>query len=125
MCGNSKGPKGSQPGKVHEALDFNVVVGADVAYGTSQQGGPFHFMHFIDEATVYHVGAPSARQVENQIQTFLNAWWSGEDPCHKLSPEQCLLKLESCLVPWLQTQMPAAIAQLKARYRKEFASKKT
>eukprot|EP00435_Cladocopium_sp_Y103_P035397 s1051_g9.t1 len=79
-----KGPRGTQPGRIHEALDFNNVVGADGAYWTNRHGRVFHFMHFIDEATLYHVGALSARKVEDQIQTFLNTWVQWAGPCQVL-----------------------------------------
>ena len=76
--------KGSQPGRIHDARDFNDVVGADGAYWTNSKGRTFHFMHFIDEATLYHVGALCARKVEDQIEAFLDSWvhWAG--PCKTL-----------------------------------------
>lgn len=64
------GPKLSQPGKIHPNLDFNDVVGADGAYWRNKSGKVFHFMHFIDESTLFHVGGLSERKVENQIQTY-------------------------------------------------------
>ncbi|CAL1130953.1 unnamed protein product [Cladocopium goreaui] len=76
--------KRSQPSRIHEALDFNDVVGADGAYWTNKNGKTFHFMHFIDEATLYHVGSLSARKVEDQVQTFLNTWVQWAGPCRTL-----------------------------------------
>jgi len=64
-----RGPKGTQPGKIHEALDFNDVVGAHGASWTNQRGTTFHFMHFNDEAT---------------LQTFLNTWVQWAGPCQVL-----------------------------------------
>ena len=61
-------PKLSQPSRIHDDLDFNDVVGADGAYWTSSQGKVFHFMHFVDEATLFHVGAPSGRNFDEQVQ---------------------------------------------------------
>eukprot|EP00435_Cladocopium_sp_Y103_P011864 s3531_g3.t1 len=74
-------PKLSQPGKIHDHLDFNDVVGADGAYWKNKHGRVFHFMHFIDEATLFHVGVLAERKVENQIQAYQEAWvhWAG--PC--------------------------------------------
>ena len=77
-------PKKSQPGKIHDDRDFNDLVGADGAYWTNASGKTFHFMHFIDEATLYHVGGLSARKVEDQIQTFLNIWVQWAGPCKTL-----------------------------------------
>ena len=76
--------KRSQPSRIHEALDFNDVVGADGAYWTNKKGKTFHFMHFIDEATLYHVGALSSRKVESQIETFLSTWVQWAGPCRTL-----------------------------------------
>ena len=74
-------PKLSQPSRIHENLDFNDVVGADGAYWTNAQGKTFHFMHFIDESTLYHLGAVCARKVEDQIRVFLQAWVQWAGPC--------------------------------------------
>ena len=46
--------KRSQPSRIHEALDFNDVVGADGAYWTNKNGKTFHFMHFIDEFPILY-----------------------------------------------------------------------
>eukprot|EP00435_Cladocopium_sp_Y103_P048495 s2024_g14.t1 len=77
-------PKLSQPGRIHVDLDFNDVVGADGAYWKNKNGRVFHFMHFIDEATLYHVGALSERKVENQIQVFQESWVQWAGPCKTL-----------------------------------------
>eukprot|EP00435_Cladocopium_sp_Y103_P042279 s1426_g11.t1 len=77
-------PKLSQPGRIHVDLDFNDVVGADGAYWKNKVGRVFHFMHFIDEATLYHVGALSERKVENQIQVFQETWVQWAGPCRTL-----------------------------------------
>eukprot|EP00435_Cladocopium_sp_Y103_P025644 s3158_g6.t1 len=77
-------PKLPQPSRIHEALDFNDLVGADGAYWTNASGKTFHFTHFIDEATLYHVGAVSARKVEDQIRVFLQAWVQWAGPCQTL-----------------------------------------
>eukprot|EP00435_Cladocopium_sp_Y103_P022581 s1765_g5.t1 len=77
-------PKLSQPSRIHDALDFNDVVGADGAYWTNSTGKTFHFMHFIDESTLYHVGAVSARKVEDQIRVFLQSWVQWAGPCQTL-----------------------------------------
>ena len=77
-------PKKSQPGRIHDDLDFNDNVGADGAYWTNSSGRTFHFMHCIDELTLYQVGSLSARKVEDQIQTFLNSWVQWAGPCKTL-----------------------------------------
>ena len=81
-------PKLAQPGRIHSDLDFNDVVGADGAYWRNRSGKVFHFMHFIDEATLFHVGAVSERKVESQIQTYQETWvqWAGPSRLLYLDP---------------------------------------
>ena len=78
------GPKKSQPGRIHPDLDFNDVVGGDGAYWTSGKGQKYHFMHFIDEATLYHVGVSSGRHFEEQVKAFETAWTQWAGPCRLL-----------------------------------------
>ena len=77
-------PRLSQPGRIHPARDFNDVVGADGAYWTNRHGKVFHFMHFIDEATLYHVGSRCSRKTEDQIQSFVTNWLQWAGPCQTL-----------------------------------------
>lgn len=84
-CLESQGkPKLSQPSRIHGNLDFNDVVGCDGAYWTSSGGVQYHFMHLIDEATMYHVGVPSDRHFEAQVQAFETAWTQWAGPCRLL-----------------------------------------
>ena len=77
-------PKLSHPSTIHGDLDFNDVVGADGVYWKSKLGQTYHFMHFIDESTLFHVGAPSGRTVEEQIRTFEDTWLHWAGPCKTL-----------------------------------------
>ena len=63
-------PNLAHPGTIHGDLDFNDVVGADGAYWKSSLGETYHFMHFIDEGTLFHLGQLSGRTTEEQISTF-------------------------------------------------------
>ena len=74
-------PKLSQPSRIHENLDFNDVIGGDGAYWTSAQGKVYHFMHFIDEATLFHVGVHSGRSFEEQVHALETAWTQWAGPC--------------------------------------------
>ena len=74
-------PKLSQPSRIHENLDFNDIIGGDGAYWTSSQGKVYHFMHFIDEATLFHVGVQSGRNFDEQVQAFETAWTQWAGPC--------------------------------------------
>ena len=77
-------PKLPHPGHIHNHLDFNDIVGADGAYWTNSAGKVFHFTHYIDKGTLFHVGAPSGRVVGEQIKTFENTWLSWAGPCRLL-----------------------------------------
>ena len=77
-------PKLPHPSTIHDDLDFNDVVGADGAYWTSSLGRTYHFMHFIDEGTLYHLGQLSGRTIEEQISTFENTWLHWAGPCKTL-----------------------------------------
>ena len=79
-----KKPKLANPGSIHDHLDFNDVVGADGAHWKSSQGVTYHFMHFIDESTLFHLGALTGRTVPEQIATFENVWLQWAGPCKTL-----------------------------------------
>ena len=51
---------------------------------TSSLGQSYHFMHFIDEGTLYHTGMLSGRSTEEQITTFEQAWLQWAGPCKTL-----------------------------------------
>lgn len=77
-------PKLPNPATIYSPKEFNDCVGGDCAYWTYKQGRRFHFMHFIDEATLFHLGAPSGRSVEEQIETFENVWLEWAGPCKEM-----------------------------------------
>ena len=77
-------PKLSHPAAIHGNLDFNDVVGAGGVHWKSKLGQTYHFMHFIDESTLFHVGALSGRTVEEQIRTFEDTWLQWAGPCKTL-----------------------------------------
>ena len=79
-----KKPKLPHLSAIHDDLDFNDVVGADGAHWKAQNGQTYHFMHFIDEGTLFHLGAPSGRTVEEQIRTFEDVWLHWAGPCKTL-----------------------------------------
>ena len=81
---NQTKPKLPSPATIHSPKDFNDCVGGDGAYWVNGRGRRFHFMHFIDEATLFHLGAPSGRAVDDQIETFENIWLHWAGPCKEL-----------------------------------------
>ena len=57
-CAENQGaPLLARPGSIHRELDFNDEVGGDGAWWKNGRGKNFHFTHFIDEGTLFHVGA--------------------------------------------------------------------
>ena len=74
----------SNPSTIHEHRDFNDVVGCDGAYWKGGMGVTYHFLHFIDESTLFHLGALSGRTVDEQISTFENVWLQWAGPCKTL-----------------------------------------
>ena len=44
----------------------------------------YHVLPFIDEATLFHLGAVSGRTVDEQISTFENVWLQWAGPCKVL-----------------------------------------
>ena len=84
-CTESKpAPVAARPSTIHKDLDFNDVVGADGAHWQGQSGETFHFMHLLDESTLFHVGAVSGRTVQEQIRTFEDTWLLRAGPCETL-----------------------------------------
>eukprot|EP00435_Cladocopium_sp_Y103_P004756 s3346_g1.t1 len=81
---NKRGPTLPSPSTIHELREFNDCVGCDGVYWKSRAGVTYHFMHFIDEATLFHLGTPSGRTVEDQIKTFEDTWLHWAGPCKLL-----------------------------------------
>ena len=78
---NKPGPTLPSPSTIHELREFNDCVGCDGVYWKSRAGVVYHFMHFIDEATLFHLGTPSGRTVEEQIKTLEDTWLHWAGPC--------------------------------------------
>ena len=77
-------PRLPTPSSIHSPKDFNDCVGGDGVTWTNRQGRKFHFMHFIDEATLFHLGAPCGRTVGEQIDFFETVWLQWAGPCKML-----------------------------------------
>ena len=60
------------------------MIGTDGAYWRSREGKSFHFSHFLDEGTLFHLGKRTHRSPEAQIETFENTWLSWAGPCKQL-----------------------------------------
>ena len=84
-CAENQGaPLLARPSSIHRDLDFNDEVGGDGAWWTNSRGRKFHFMHFIDEGTLFHVGAPCGRSTPEQIRVFEDVWLQWAGPCKLL-----------------------------------------
>ena len=81
---NRRGPKLPNPSTIHDPRDFNDVVGCDGVYWKGVRGVTYHFLHFIDESTLFQLGAVSGRSVEEQISTFEDVWLQWAGPCKVL-----------------------------------------
>lgn len=72
--------KNSRPTSFKDALDFNDKVFIDGITWTSKNGQSFHFYHFLDQATNFHVAIPApSRTAEQAIAKISEAWfnWAG------------------------------------------------
>ena len=60
-------------------LSFNHRVGVDLVTWRNKKGADFHFLHFIGEATLFHLGAERSQGAEEAIKTFEDLWvnWAG------------------------------------------------
>lgn len=79
-CFEKQLPKVARPGTLSKPRDFNDHISFDGAEWKDPQGKMYHFYHFIDSATNYHVAVPyQQRSTEGLIEAFSNAWlrWAG------------------------------------------------
>ena len=74
-----KGFVAARPGTIHENIAFNTKVGIDLASWKNSKGTEFSFVHFIDEGTMFHLGAECSQEVEGVMDVFENIWanWAG------------------------------------------------
>ena len=77
---SKKGFMASWPAAIHENLAFNAKVGMDLVSWRSGKGTEFHFVHFIDEGTLFHLGAECSQGAEGVIELFEQRWvsWAGQ-----------------------------------------------
>ena len=75
----TKGFTAPWPAAIHENISFITKVGIDVVAWRNGKGHEFHFVHFIDEATMFHLGAECGTGAEEMIRLFEQTWvnWAG------------------------------------------------
>ena len=81
---NQPHPKLPHPSHIHENYDFNDLVGMDGAHWSNKHGKTFHFTHYIDEGTLFHLGTRCGRSVPDQIRAFEETWLRWAGPCKRL-----------------------------------------
>ena len=76
---SNKGFSSARPSAIHENIGFNHTIGADMAYWTSSKGVVYHFVHFLDEGTLFHVARACLDDAVSQLEAFDEAWlsWAG------------------------------------------------
>ena len=97
-----KGFLPSRQAAIHADLGFNEVLGMDVVSWRNGRGQEFHFVHFLDEGTLFHQGQPCQRDADDQLQALENTWisWAGPpqqvytDPAREYTSEKFLVKLQ-------------------------------
>ena len=97
-----KGFLPSRQAAIHADLGFNEVLGMDVVSWRNGRGQEFHFVHFLDEGTLFHQGQPCQRDADDQLQALENTWisWAGPpqqiytDPAREYTSEKFLGKLQ-------------------------------
>ena len=69
----------SRPAAIHDNISFNTKVGLDLASWKNAKGKEFSFVHFIDEGTMFHLGAECLQGTEGVMEHFENLWvnWAG------------------------------------------------
>ena len=79
-----KGFNAARPSAIHENIAFNTKVGMDLVTWRNAKGRAFHFVHFIDEATLFHIGVECGPEAggsgaEEIIRHFESCWvtWAG------------------------------------------------
>ena len=77
----SVGRKHQRPAKLHDARDFNGLVGLDGFYWSGTRRFRVHAFHCIDEASLFHLGRRcETRNPDQVIESWTNFWapWAGD-----------------------------------------------
>ena len=79
-CAESrKGFTAARPSAIHENLAFNTKVGMDLVTWRNAKGHDFHFVHFLDESTLFHLGSECRGGASEVMEHFETVWanWAG------------------------------------------------
>eukprot|EP00435_Cladocopium_sp_Y103_P024990 s1678_g6.t1 len=106
-CQMQKKPKVARPATLKSEIDFGDKVSVDGVSWTNKQGTVFHFYHYLDHGTNYHVAtvAPN-RTTEHAIDKLNAAWvnWAGP-------PNEFMADAASEIWTWLAIQTPIGYAR--------------
>ena len=103
-CVESTHTKHQRPSQLHDAKEFNELVGIDGFYWTGRKGFQTHVFHCIDEASLFHLGKRlENRHVEHVIPSWTQMWhaWAGNpntvysDPAGEFRSDQWLEQLQA------------------------------
>ena len=78
-CAERRPPQLHPPGNLKDARDFNQRISMDGFEWKSQSGLQCYVIHFIDEATQFHLGRRTVRDSAQAQQKFNECWisWAG------------------------------------------------
>ena len=99
---SQRGFKLARPASIHDNIPFNQKVGIDLVSWKNGRGKEFRFVHFLDEGTLFHVGAECLQGTEEVIALFEQCWvtWAGNpievyvDPGSEFTSEQWAIRMQ-------------------------------
>lgn len=79
VCQAQQRPSIARPATLKQELDFGDKVSIDGVTWTSQSGTTFHFYHYLDHGTNYHVAMIAPNRAEDAKGKFVLGWlnWAG------------------------------------------------
>ena len=85
-CVERRPPKLNPPGQLKDRMEFNTKVWIDGFEWTSQSGLKVYVLHFIDDATQFHLGRRTIRDSDQAQRVMDECWmsWAG-------APEEVVL----------------------------------
>ena len=78
-CAERQRPSLTTPGNLKDAKEFNERVSIDGFDWKGKQGQNYYVIHILDEATRFHLGLRTQRNIQSTLRTLHNLWfqWAG------------------------------------------------